>query len=130
MPERPEGCCAQKVPVPFLPRKRGLLLMKWFGGVLLILVLALILQAGLLAYAMYVLLGLMVVSRFLARARPWLARKLKERSLMFPVSETIAAFNVAPRCALAEVPRITAASAAISNSGRTFLILTCVPPTP
>ena len=69
MPERPEGCCAQKVPVPFLPRRRGLLLMKWFGGVLLILVLALILQAGLLAYAMYVLLGLMVVSRFLARER-------------------------------------------------------------
>jgi uncharacterized repeat protein (TIGR01451 family) len=41
--------------------------MKWFLGVLLLLLVALVLESGLLAYAMYVLLGLMVVSRFLAR---------------------------------------------------------------
>ncbi len=41
--------------------------MKLFAAVILILALALVLEAGLLAYAMYVLLGLMVVSRFLAR---------------------------------------------------------------
>lgn len=41
--------------------------MKWFFGVLLLLGAALILESGLLAYAMYVLLGLLVVSRLLAR---------------------------------------------------------------
>ena len=42
--------------------------MKWFVGALLILIAALILESGLLAYSMYVLLGVMVVSHFLARA--------------------------------------------------------------
>ena len=42
--------------------------MKWFLGVMLMLLLALVLESGLMAYAMYVLLGLMVVSRFLARS--------------------------------------------------------------
>src|SRR5262245_10636246 len=42
--------------------------MKWFLGVLVFLGLALILQSGLLAYAMYVLLGVMLLSRFLARS--------------------------------------------------------------
>jgi uncharacterized protein (DUF58 family) len=42
--------------------------MKWFLGAAAILLLALALQAGLLAYAMYVLLGLLVTSRFLARS--------------------------------------------------------------
>jgi uncharacterized repeat protein (TIGR01451 family) len=42
--------------------------MKWFLGVALFLLAALLLQSGLLAYAMYVLLGVMVVSRVLARA--------------------------------------------------------------
>jgi uncharacterized protein (DUF58 family) len=41
--------------------------MRWFLGVLLLLVAALLLESGLLAYAMYVLLGLLVVSRYLTR---------------------------------------------------------------
>jgi uncharacterized protein (DUF58 family) len=41
--------------------------MKWFLGVALMLLAALLLESGLLAYAMYVLLGLLVVSRWLAR---------------------------------------------------------------
>ena len=42
--------------------------MKWFLGVALILLVALIVQSGLLAFAMYVLLIMMVTSRLLARA--------------------------------------------------------------
>jgi uncharacterized protein (DUF58 family) len=41
--------------------------MKWFFGALLFLLTALILQSGLLAYAMYVLLAVMLLSRALAR---------------------------------------------------------------
>jgi uncharacterized protein (DUF58 family) len=41
--------------------------MKWFLGALLLLGVALALDLGLLAYAMYALLGVMLVSRFLAR---------------------------------------------------------------
>ena len=42
--------------------------MKWFLGAVLVLVIALALNLGLLAYAMYALLGVMLLSRFLARA--------------------------------------------------------------
>lgn len=42
--------------------------MKWFLGVLAFLLIALVLQSGLLAYAMYVLLGVLLLSRFLARS--------------------------------------------------------------
>jgi uncharacterized repeat protein (TIGR01451 family) len=45
--------------------------MKWFLGAALLFLAALILDSGLLAYAMYVLLILLVVSRLLARA--WIA---------------------------------------------------------
>lgn len=41
--------------------------MKWFIGVILMLLAALVLQSSLLAYAMYVTLAVMIVSRFLAR---------------------------------------------------------------
>jgi uncharacterized protein (DUF58 family) len=41
--------------------------MRWYLGVVLVLLAALILQSGLLAYAMYVLLGVLIVSRLLAR---------------------------------------------------------------
>ena len=41
--------------------------MKWFLGALVLLLAALVLESGLLAYAMYVLLGLLVLSRVLAR---------------------------------------------------------------
>jgi uncharacterized repeat protein (TIGR01451 family) len=40
--------------------------MKWFFGVLLLLFAALVLESGLLAYAMYVLLALLILSRLLA----------------------------------------------------------------
>jgi uncharacterized protein (DUF58 family) len=42
--------------------------MRWFLGALFILFAALVLESGLLAYSMYVLLGVMVVSHFLTRA--------------------------------------------------------------
>jgi uncharacterized repeat protein (TIGR01451 family) len=42
--------------------------MKWFLGATLLLLAALFLESGLLAYAMYVLLGLLVISRLLARS--------------------------------------------------------------
>ncbi len=42
--------------------------MKWFLGAVLLLVVALVFNLGLLAYAMYALLGVMLVSRFLSRA--------------------------------------------------------------
>jgi uncharacterized repeat protein (TIGR01451 family) len=42
--------------------------MKWFFGVTLLLLAALILESGLLAYAMYVLLGVMLISRVLTRS--------------------------------------------------------------
>ena len=41
--------------------------MKWFAGAVLLLLVALALDLGLLAYAMYALLGVMIVSRMLAR---------------------------------------------------------------
>jgi uncharacterized protein (DUF58 family) len=42
--------------------------MKWFLAVILILLAALLLESGLLAYAMYVLLALLLLSRWLARS--------------------------------------------------------------
>ena len=42
--------------------------MRWFLGAALLLVVGLVFQLGLLVYAMYVLLAVMLVSRFLARA--------------------------------------------------------------
>src|SRR5206468_1827768 len=41
--------------------------MKWFLGILLLLFAALVLESGLLAFATYTLLGLLLVSRVLAR---------------------------------------------------------------
>ena len=52
--------------------------MRWFLGVLLLLLAALVLESGLLAYAMYVLLGLLVVSRYLARN--WIGHLTAERA--------------------------------------------------
>lgn len=42
--------------------------MKWFLGAILLLCAALVLESGLLAYSMYVLLGVMLLSRWLARS--------------------------------------------------------------
>src|SRR5579871_1552928 len=52
--------------------------MKWFLGAILLLLAALLLQSGLLAYSMYVLLAVMVVSRLLARN--WLGKVRASRS--------------------------------------------------
>jgi uncharacterized repeat protein (TIGR01451 family) len=52
--------------------------MRWFLGILLLLLAALLLEAGLLAYATYVLLGLLLVSRLLARN--WIANVTATRS--------------------------------------------------
>jgi uncharacterized protein (DUF58 family) len=51
--------------------------MKWFLGTALLLLAALLLESGLLSYAMYVLLGLLVLSRILARN--WIARVTAKR---------------------------------------------------
>jgi len=40
---------------------------RWLIGIFLVLAVALVIQSGLLAYAMYVLLGVLLVSRLLAR---------------------------------------------------------------
>ncbi|HEV3256822.1 MAG TPA: DUF58 domain-containing protein [Gemmataceae bacterium] len=42
--------------------------MRWFIGIVVLLLVALVLESGLLAYSMYVLLGLLILSRFLARS--------------------------------------------------------------
>jgi uncharacterized protein (DUF58 family) len=59
--------------------------MKWFLGVLLLLLVALILESGLLAYAMYVLLAVMVLSRLLARA--WLGKVTATRKCSDLIAE-------------------------------------------
>jgi hypothetical protein len=45
--------------------------LRWFIGTSLLLLAALMLESGLLAYAMYVMLGLLIFSRLLAHA--WIA---------------------------------------------------------
>src|SRR5258708_7331273 len=52
--------------------------MYWFLAILLILLAALFLESGLLAYAMYVLLGVLLVSRLLARV--WIGKLSATRS--------------------------------------------------
>jgi uncharacterized protein (DUF58 family) len=59
--------------------------MKWFLGAVALLVAALFLQSGLLAYAMYVLLGVMIVSRVLARA--WTGSLSARRSCRQQIAE-------------------------------------------
>jgi uncharacterized protein (DUF58 family) len=65
--------------------------MKWFLGALLLLLAALLLESGLLAYAMYVLLVLLIVSRILARS--WISNLTATREcnrVTAEVGETIA----------------------------------------
>jgi uncharacterized repeat protein (TIGR01451 family) len=65
--------------------------MKWFLGAALTLVIALVFHLGLLAYAMYALLGVMLVSRFLART--WSENLSAEREcnrLTANIGETVA----------------------------------------
>ena len=65
--------------------------MKWFLGALLLLAVALALDLGLLAYAMYALLGVMVVSRFLARSWSENLRATREcNRLAANIGETVA----------------------------------------
>ncbi|MDB5385181.1 MAG: conserved repeat protein [Planctomycetaceae bacterium] len=51
--------------------------MRWLLGAIVLLVIGIVLQLGLLVYAMYVLLGVMLVSRFLARE--WIENITVER---------------------------------------------------
>ena len=65
--------------------------MKWFIGTLLLLLAALILESGLLAFAMYVLLALLVLSRFLAHS--WIGHLTANRQckqVTAEVGETVA----------------------------------------
>jgi uncharacterized protein (DUF58 family) len=65
--------------------------MKWFLGALLLLVVALVFDLGLMAYAMYALLGVMVASRFLARSWSENLRATREcNRLAANVGETVA----------------------------------------
>lgn len=59
--------------------------MKWWLGAGLLLLAALILQSGLLAYAMYVLLAVMLVSRVLARS--WVKNVHATRAFLEPTAE-------------------------------------------
>jgi uncharacterized protein (DUF58 family) len=59
--------------------------MKWWLGAGLLLLAALILESGLLAYSMYVLLAVMLVSRLLARS--WVTRVHARRSFLEPTAE-------------------------------------------
>jgi uncharacterized protein (DUF58 family) len=64
--------------------------MKWYIGVALLLLAALLLDSGLLAYATYVLLALLVISRFLARS--WingLAARRKCNKLTAEIDDTV-----------------------------------------
>ena len=56
--------------------------MKWYVGVILLLLAALVLQSGLLAYAMYVLLGVLLISRFAARS--WIGSLQRDAHLPPP----------------------------------------------
>jgi uncharacterized protein (DUF58 family) len=59
--------------------------MKWYVGAALLLVAALLLDSGLLAYSMYVLLGVLVVSRLLARS--WVGNVKAERHCEITTAE-------------------------------------------
>jgi len=64
---------------------------RWFLGIAVLLLAALVLESGLLAYAMYVLLGLLVLSRFLARS--WIGNLTAAREchrLTAEVGDTVA----------------------------------------
>jgi uncharacterized protein (DUF58 family) len=97
---------------------------KWFIGVVLLLSAALILESGLLAYAMYVLLALLVVSRFLAHS--WIGHLTANRQCRqttAEVGESVAVdVNVANTGAL-PVPwvlleDVLPAKAVVENRGR------------
>ncbi len=65
--------------------------MKWFAGALLVLLVAIVLDLGLLAYSMYALLAVMIVSRFLART--WAENVVATREcnkLTAGIGETVA----------------------------------------
>jgi uncharacterized repeat protein (TIGR01451 family) len=74
--------------------------MRWFIAVLIILVIALILDSGLLAYSMYVLLALLLLTRFLSRS--WIGHLSAKR-----------------KCnkATAEIGEKVSVSVVVSNSG-------------
>jgi uncharacterized repeat protein (TIGR01451 family) len=79
--------------------------MKWFLGAALVLLVALVLEAGLLAYAMYVLLILVVASRLLARS--WIANLTATREcnrFTAEVGDTIAVNVVVQNAGAVPVP--------------------------
>src|SRR5437899_9779834 len=79
--------------------------MKWFLGALLLLLAALLLESGLLAYAMYVLLGLLIISRVLARS--WIGNLSATREcnrVTAEVGETIAVNVTVHNTGLLPVP--------------------------
>jgi uncharacterized protein (DUF58 family) len=59
--------------------------MRWYLGAIVLLAIGIVFQMGLLVYAMYVLLGVMLVSRFLARE--WVEKITAERECSRPTAE-------------------------------------------
>jgi uncharacterized protein (DUF58 family) len=59
--------------------------MRWFAGAVALLLIGLAFQMGLLVYAMYVLLGVMLVSRYLARE--WVEKITAERECSRPTAQ-------------------------------------------
>jgi uncharacterized repeat protein (TIGR01451 family) len=79
--------------------------MKWFLGVLLLLLAALVLESGLLAYAMYVLMALLILSRLLAIS--WMRSLQAERSCNYSeveVGDTISVRVIVRNRGAAPVP--------------------------
>jgi len=62
--------------------------MKWWAGAILLLVIALLFGMDLLAYAMYVLLAVMIVSRFVTRATVSASLALSPSDTLGPVPLT------------------------------------------
>jgi uncharacterized protein (DUF58 family) len=87
--------------------------MKWFLGAILLLLVALVLQSGLLAYAMYLLLAVMIISRVLARN--WLG-KVSARRTCDPA--TVRGGEDSPLFRTAEIGDGVNIEITIANSGR------------
>lgn len=65
--------------------------MKWFAGAILVLLIAIVLDLGLLAYSMYALLAVLIVSRFLARTWAENVTAVREcNQLTTGIGETVA----------------------------------------
>jgi uncharacterized protein (DUF58 family) len=89
--------------------------MRWFLGVLLVLLAALLLESGLLAYAMYVLLGLLLLSRWLARS--WIGGLSATRTCRRVTRDTPAAVEEPGTGLAVEIGERVAVRVTVHNHG-------------